>query len=68
VLIAMALQSMAQVYHDANLDDIVTAAARPAVVKIARFCLYPPQFFAAVPSSLVLGLTFVSNPPWKVEP
>ena len=65
----MALQSWEGVYHDANLDQIVTPAARPAVAKIARYCLYNQnQILASVPSSLVLGLTFISNPPWQTQP
>jgi fermentation-respiration switch protein FrsA (DUF1100 family) len=68
VLIAMALHSWEGVYHDANLDCIVTPAARPAIARIARYCLYQPAFFGTVPSALVLGLTFVSNPPWDTEP
>ena len=69
ILIAMALQSWARVYDDANLDQIVTPVARPIVAKIARNCLYnPKQILASAPGSLALGLTFLSNPPWEVEP
>jgi uncharacterized membrane protein HdeD (DUF308 family)/alpha-beta hydrolase superfamily lysophospholipase len=69
VLISMALQSWEQVYHDARLDQIVTPAARPAVAKIADHCLYnQKQILASVPSSLLLSLTFLSNPPWETEP
>ena len=50
VLISMALQSWERVYHDAHLDQIVTAAARPIVARIARNCLYTPsQILGSVP-------------------
>ena len=69
ILISMALQSWASVYDDASLDQIVTPAARPAVEKIAERCLYDQtQILASVPSSLLLGFTFLSTPPWDVEP
>jgi Secretory lipase len=53
---------------DANLNQIVTPAARPAVAKIANYCLYAPEVFGAVPNAVVLGFGFLSNPPWEVEP
>ncbi|MGH9250145.1 MAG: lipase family protein [Acidimicrobiales bacterium] len=69
ILMSMALQSWARVYDDANLDQIVTPAARPAIARIAANCLYDPnQILASVPSSLLLGFTFISTPPWEVEP
>lgn len=69
ILISMALQSWSRVYDDANLDQIVTPAARPAVRRIAERCLYDQtQILASVPSSLLLGFTFLSTPPWEVEP
>ena len=69
VLISMALQSWARVYDAASLDQIVTPAARPIVAKVAKTCLYSQTaILGAVPSTLVLGLTFVSNPPWDTEP
>jgi len=69
ILIAMALQSWARVYHDASLDQIVTRAARPAVARIARHCLYnQKQILASVPSALLLGLTFLHTPIWEAEP
>ncbi|HEX3792248.1 MAG TPA: lipase family protein [Pseudonocardiaceae bacterium] len=69
VLIAMALSSWARVYHDANLDQIVTPAARPLVDRIAATCLYgQQQLAAAVPNVLALRLSFLSAPPWQVEP
>ena len=69
ILIAMALQSWAQVYDDASLDQIVTPAARPLVAKVATRCLYDPeQIFASVPTTLLFKLSFLSNPPWKTEP
>lgn len=69
ILIAMALQSWSEVYASATLDQIVTPAARPAIGKIADNCLYSAvQIVASVPSSLALGLTFLSNPPWETEP
>jgi uncharacterized membrane protein HdeD (DUF308 family)/pimeloyl-ACP methyl ester carboxylesterase len=68
-LLAMGLQSWSQVYHDANLDQIVVRSARPLVAKIARTCLYSQgQLVGALPSSLLLGFTFISNPPWTTEP
>ncbi len=69
VLIAMALSSWARVYDDASLDQIVTPLARPFVRRIARNCLYGSnQILASVPGALALGLTFLSKPPWGVEP
>ena len=69
VLIAMALQSWESVYGDAELDQIVTPAAQPAVARIARHCLYNrEQILASVPSALVLGLTFLHTPPWEADP
>ncbi len=69
ILIAMALQSWAKVYDDANLDQIVTPVARPIVAKIARNCLYnQKQILASAPGSLALGLTFLHTPPWETEP
>jgi uncharacterized membrane protein HdeD (DUF308 family)/pimeloyl-ACP methyl ester carboxylesterase len=69
VLIAMALQSWAKVYDDAQLDQIVTPAARPIVSRIARNCLYSPdQILASLPGALALGLSFLHTPPWEVEP
>ena len=70
VLIAMALQSWARVYHDAKLDQIATRAARPTIAKIASHCLYnQKQVLASVPGALLLGLTFLhSRPgsqPWR---
>jgi fermentation-respiration switch protein FrsA (DUF1100 family) len=68
VLISMALQSWSQVF-ETSLDQIVTPAARLAVKRIARGCLYnPAQIAASAPSALILGLTFLSAPPWEVEP
>lgn len=69
ILISMALQALSQVYDDAHLEDIVTPAARPAVRKIAKNCLYSaPQIIASVPNSLALNVTFLSKPPWGTEP
>ena len=69
ILISMALKSWSRVYDDASLDQIVTPAARPAVTRIAERCLYDPtQILASVPSSLLLGFTFLSTPPWETEP
>ncbi len=68
ILIAMALNSWAQVYG-AKLDQIVTRTARPFVAGVARNCLYnQKQILASVPSALVLGLTFLRVPPWEVQP
>lgn len=69
ILMAMAMKSWSQVYNDANLDQIVAPQARPAVTKIAERCFYDPtQILASVPSSLLLGFTFLSAPPWETEP
>ena len=69
ILMSMALSSWSRVYDAASLDQIVTPAARPAVTRIAERCLYDQsQILASVPSSLLLGLTFISTPPWEVEP
>ena len=69
VLISMALHSWARVYNDANLDQIVTRAARPLVDSIARNCLYnQKQILSSVPAALALGLTFLHTPPWETEP
>jgi uncharacterized membrane protein HdeD (DUF308 family)/pimeloyl-ACP methyl ester carboxylesterase len=69
VLISMALQSWAQVYDDASLDQIVTPAARPIVRRLAKNCIFTTgQIIGSLPSSLALGITFLSNPPWETEP
>jgi alpha-beta hydrolase superfamily lysophospholipase len=69
ILIAMALQSWARVYDDANLDQIVTPVARPLVGRIARNCLYNQrQILSSVPAALALDLTFLHTPPWEIEP
>jgi uncharacterized membrane protein HdeD (DUF308 family) len=69
ILIAMAMQSWESVYHDANLDQIVTPAARPILAKIARNCLYnQKQILASVPGALALGLSFTHTPPWATQP
>ena len=69
VLIAMALQSWATVYDDAQLDQIVTPVARPIVSRIASNCLYSPnQILASLPGALALGLSFLHTPPWEAKP
>lgn len=69
ILIAMALHSWEQVYDAADLDQIVTRAARPSIATIAQNCLYNQrQILASVPSALLLGLTFLHTPPWEAEP
>ncbi len=69
ILIAMALHSWARVYDDATLDQIVTPAARPVVGRVAANCLYSQgQILGSLPSALLLNLTFLSLPPWEVEP
>jgi pimeloyl-ACP methyl ester carboxylesterase len=68
VLIAMALSSWSRVYPGARLQQILTPAAVPAVERIAGYCLYGRQLLGAVPSALLLSLTFLKTPPWKVEP
>ncbi len=69
VLISMGLQSWASVYHDANLDQIVSPAARPIVRKIAQNCLYSQQqILGSLPGTLALRLVFLHTPPWEAEP
>ncbi len=69
VLISMALQSWSEVYSDARLSQIVTPAARPLVRKVATYCFYgESQILATVPATILLGYTFLSNPPWDTEP
>lgn len=69
VLISMAIQSWAEVYDDASLDQIVVPAARPIVRDIARNCLYGlEQIAASVPGALALKVRFISTPPWEAEP
>ena len=69
VLISMALQSWAEVYDDASLDQIATPVARPLIGRIAKNCLYTKrQILASVPGSLALNLTFLHTPPWETEP
>ncbi|HEX7609341.1 MAG TPA: lipase family protein [Solirubrobacteraceae bacterium] len=68
VLISLALSSWARVYDAASLDRVVTPVARPSVEAIARYCLYGREFLASVPSALLLNLSFIRNPPWRVEP
>ena len=68
VLISMALDMWSKVY-DANLRTILTTGARPLVTEIARNCLYgPEQLLASVRAALALNLSFLSAPPWEVEP
>ncbi|MCI0636402.1 MAG: lipase family protein, partial [Actinobacteria bacterium] len=69
VLIAMALHSWERVYDAADLDQIATAASRPSIARIAQSCLYNQrQILASLPSSLLLGFTFLHTPPWEAEP
>lgn len=69
ILIAIALHSWARVYDTAELSHIVTPAARGIVAGIAENCLYGRrQILASVPGALLLGLTFVGQPLWDVEP
>ena len=69
ILMAMGMQAWSELYDDANLDQILVPAARPAVAKIAARCLYDPsQIAASVPSSLLLGFTLLKVPPWETEP
>ena len=67
VLVAMILKSWSDVYHDASLEQIVNPGARPSIDKIAGYCLFK-QFFATVPSALLLDLTFIANSPADTEP
>ncbi|MEU4605458.1 lipase family protein [Kribbella sp. NPDC023972] len=66
VLVAMLLQSWSEVYDDASIEKIVKPGARPSI-SIAGYCLFK-QFLAAVPSALLLDLTFISNAPVDTEP
>ena len=69
ILISMALQSWADVYDDANLDQIVTKSARPRVARIARNCIYnTKQSLGSVPAALALKVSFLSRPPWTTQP
>ena len=69
ILISMALAAWAEVYDAATLDQILTVPARPIVRKLARTCLYDElEIAGALPASLTLGITFLSNPPWATEP
>jgi uncharacterized membrane protein HdeD (DUF308 family)/alpha-beta hydrolase superfamily lysophospholipase len=69
ILIAMALESWARVYHDATLDEIVTPAARPIVARIAQNCLYNQnQILGSLPGALALRLSFVRGPVWELQP
>jgi len=68
ILTSMALTSWAKVYG-ANLDQILTPAARPIVANIARNCLYnQSQILGSLPGSLALRLSFAHTPPWDVQP
>jgi acetyl esterase/lipase len=65
----MALRSWEHVYDAADLEQIVTPAARPSIARIARNCLYKQkQILASVPSALLLGFTFLHSPVWETEP
>lgn len=69
ILIAMALHSWERVYDTADLEQIVTPAARPSIARIAQNCLYSQQqILASVPSALLLGFTFLHRPIWEAEP
>jgi acetyl esterase/lipase len=69
ILTAMTLSSWSRVYNTAKLDDIVTAPARPLVSQIAGLCIQnETQILASAPAALALQLTFLSQPPWEVEP
>lgn len=69
VLISMAIQSWAEVYDDASLDQIVAPVARPIVRDIARNCLFGVgQMAASLPGALALKVRFLSAPPWDTEP
>jgi alpha-beta hydrolase superfamily lysophospholipase len=66
---SMALSSWARVYGQADLDQIVTPAARPLVNRIAENCIQnPAQILASAPAATALNVTSLSNPPWKTEP
>ncbi len=68
VLLAMALSSWESIYRDPNLDRILAPSARSSLDAIAGYCLYGRQILAAVPSELLLGLTFAHTPRWRTEP
>jgi uncharacterized membrane protein HdeD (DUF308 family)/pimeloyl-ACP methyl ester carboxylesterase len=65
-LIAMLVKSWSDVY-DISLNGVVLPSARPAIDKIAKYCLFK-QFLAAVPSSLMLGVAFLGDSPAGTEP
>jgi uncharacterized membrane protein HdeD (DUF308 family) len=69
ILVSMAINSWAEVYDDASLDQLVEPSARPIVARIAENCLYnQAQILASVPAVLALELSFLSQPVWEVEP
>ena len=69
ILVSMAISSWARVYDDAELNQILTPAARPLVNRIAENCiLNPAQILASVPAATALNVTFLSEPPWDTEP
>jgi alpha-beta hydrolase superfamily lysophospholipase len=69
ILISMALSSWARVYDQADLDQIVTPAARRVMNRIAENCIQnPAQILASVPAASALNVTFLSNPPSDTEP
>jgi uncharacterized membrane protein HdeD (DUF308 family)/pimeloyl-ACP methyl ester carboxylesterase len=68
VLIAMAVNSWSQLYSGASLGQIVTPVAQGAVASITSYCLYGKQALATFPAALTLGVSFVTRPPWEVQP
>lgn len=69
VLIAMALHQWAESFPDATLSDIVTPLAIRNVDQLSEVCLYGERgVVGALPNAALLELTFLSAPPWEVEP
>jgi uncharacterized membrane protein HdeD (DUF308 family)/alpha-beta hydrolase superfamily lysophospholipase len=68
ILVSMALQAWADVYH-LDLSQVVTPSARDAVKRIAQICITDTrQIISRVPDAVLLGVTFLRAPPWEVEP
>jgi uncharacterized membrane protein HdeD (DUF308 family)/acetyl esterase/lipase len=69
VLISMAIDSWAQVYDTADLDDVLTPEAQLVVDRVADICLYgSKQILSGIPGALMLGFSFLKAPVWETEP
>jgi uncharacterized membrane protein HdeD (DUF308 family)/fermentation-respiration switch protein FrsA (DUF1100 family) len=65
ILVSMALQAWADVYH-LDLSQVVTPSARDAVKGIAQICITDTrQIISRVPDAVLLGVTFLRAPPGK---